>query len=81
MLLAGFAKMTFNDFFIVRGRPGIFFAVQIGAGVSALVLLYLFRRYDNKLPALQKENFISIVPSLFVVLLVAALVAGSSLKH
>jgi Na+/H+ antiporter NhaD/arsenite permease-like protein len=81
MLLAGFAKMNFNDFFFMNGRPAIFFAVQLGAGVSALVLLYLFRRYDKKLPSLEKESFISIVPSLFVVLLVASLVASSSLKH
>jgi Na+/H+ antiporter NhaD/arsenite permease-like protein len=81
MLLAGFAKMNFNDFFFMNGRPAIFFAVQLGAGVSALVLLYLFRRYDKKLPSLEKESFISIVPSLFVVLLVASLVASSSMKH
>jgi Na+/H+ antiporter NhaD/arsenite permease-like protein len=81
MLLAGFAKMSFNDFFFVGGRPAIFFAVQLGAGVSALVLLFLFRRYDKRLPALEKESYISVVPSLLVILLVAALVASSSLKH
>jgi Na+/H+ antiporter NhaD/arsenite permease-like protein len=81
MLLAGFAKMSFNDFFFIAGRPGIFFAVQLGAGVSALVLLLLFRRYDKKMPALEKECCISVVPSLFVILLVAALVASSSLEH
>jgi Na+/H+ antiporter NhaD/arsenite permease-like protein len=81
MLLAGFAKMTFNDFFFIGGKPAIFFGIQIGAGVSALVLLFLFRRYDKKLPVLEKESYTSVVPSLLVFLLVAALVASSSFKH
>ncbi len=31
MLLGGFAKMNFMDFFFYKGRPSIFFAVQAGA--------------------------------------------------
>ena len=45
MILAGRMKMTFNDFFFMQGKPGIFFAVQVGAVASFLVLYYLFRRY------------------------------------
>ena len=35
--------MTFLDFFFFRGRPGIFWAVEIGAVASACVLLFYFR--------------------------------------
>ncbi len=41
MLLAGYAKLTFNDFFFYKGNPSIFFAVQAGA-VASLAVLYLF---------------------------------------
>ncbi|MGE4357764.1 MAG: SLC13 family permease, partial [Candidatus Omnitrophota bacterium] len=34
MLLAGFAKLNFMDFFFQQGKPSIFFAVEIGAIVS-----------------------------------------------
>lgn len=47
MLLAGYAKLSFNDFFIYRGRPGIFFAVQVGAVFSFLALWMPFRKYKQ----------------------------------
>ena len=44
ILLAGYAGMSFNDFFWFRGRLGIFFAVEVGALLTVPVLLWLFRR-------------------------------------
>ena len=43
ILLAGYAGMSFNDFFFFRGRLGIFFAVEAGAILTIPVLLWLFR--------------------------------------
>ena len=43
ILLGGYAGMNFLDFFVFRGRPGIFWVVQVGAVASACVLLYYFR--------------------------------------
>ena len=34
MLLGGFAKMNFGDFFFYKGKPSIFFAVELGALVQ-----------------------------------------------
>ncbi|MFH0963429.1 MAG: SLC13 family permease [Planctomycetota bacterium] len=81
MLLAGFAKMNFNDFFVVAGRPSIFFAVQLAAIVSAIVLYFLFRDYERRMPPIEKEEHVSVVPTILVGLLVAALVAGSCIDH
>ncbi len=81
MLLAGFAKMTFNDFFFIDGKPAIFFGIQIGAGVSALVLLVLFRRYNTRIPPLESEQYLSLVPSGIVILLITSLVVSSSFYH
>lgn len=44
ILLGGHAGLSFNDFFFLEGKPGIFWAVEAGAVVSTLVLLFLFRK-------------------------------------
>ncbi len=41
ILLAGEANMNFLDFFFMKGRPGIFWGVELGALVSVLILLFL----------------------------------------
>jgi len=81
MLLAGFARLDFNDFFFYGGRPGIFFATQVGAVVSALVLMVVFRRYNRKMPTIPREPYLSAVPTYLVGGLIAALVTGSSFDH
>jgi Na+/H+ antiporter NhaD/arsenite permease-like protein len=81
MLLAGHARLSFNDFFVYSGRPGIFFAVQVGAILSALVLLLFFRRDDRRMPSLERHSYDSLVPTLLIGLLVVALVLASSLEH
>jgi Na+/H+ antiporter NhaD/arsenite permease-like protein len=81
MLLASFAGLGFNDFFILQGRPYLFFATQVGA-VAGLGMLYLFfAGYRRRMPALPKESYLSLGPSLLALALVASLVASSSLEH
>jgi Na+/H+ antiporter NhaD/arsenite permease-like protein len=77
MLLGGFAKMTFADFFFYRGRPGIFFAVELGAIVSFVVLYRIFRGYRRKAALIPVEKVRSWVPTLILVTLIAALALSS----
>ena len=49
ILLAGYANMSFNDFFVFHGRLGIFFAVEVGALLTIPVLLWLFRSERAKI--------------------------------
>ena len=42
ILLGSFAGMNFFDFFWMKGRPGIFFGVELGALASLGVLLTLY---------------------------------------
>lgn len=44
ILLGSHLNMEFNDFIWFRGRPGIFFAVEVGALLTIPVLLFLFRK-------------------------------------
>jgi Na+/H+ antiporter NhaD/arsenite permease-like protein len=59
MLLGGFAKMNFMDFFWYQGKPGIFFAVQIGAVTSSLYLYFVFREHKVKTKLLPEEKVLS----------------------
>jgi Na+/H+ antiporter NhaD/arsenite permease-like protein len=77
MLLGGFAKMTFFDFFFYKGRPGIFFAVQAGAVVSMFVLYFVFRGEREKPAVIAVEKVRSWIPSWILVLTVLALALSS----
>jgi Na+/H+ antiporter NhaD/arsenite permease-like protein len=73
MILAGYMHMGFWDFFAYEGRPGIFFAVQIGAIASLLVLAWLFRSHRTKSVLLAQETARSWVPASLLGLLVVGL--------
>ena len=51
MILAAAENMDFNDFFVMLGKPGIFFAVQLGALASFFILFRLLKRDARLLPA------------------------------
>lgn len=77
MLLGGFAKMNFGDFFFYKGRPSIFFAVELGALVSFLVLYFIFHRHREKAKLLPVEKVKSWVPTTLLVSLVILLASSS----
>jgi Na+/H+ antiporter NhaD/arsenite permease-like protein len=77
MLLGGFAKMNFMDFFFYRGKPSIFFAVQAGALVSFIVLYLIFRKHSEKAEVVAVEKVRSWIPTIILVLLIAALACSS----
>lgn len=77
MLLGGFAKMNFMDFFIYRGRPSIFFAVEIGALTSFVVLYFFFRHHREKIALIPVERVRSWVPTVMLVVLIVLLAATS----
>lgn len=79
MLLGGFAKMNFSDFFFYKGRPSIFFAVQLGALISFVVLYFIFRKNKETIKLVQVEKVRSWVPSVFLVVLILALAVSSFL--
>ncbi len=50
IMLGSYAGMSFLDFFWYQGKPGIFFAVELGAVASALILAFLFRKEKAPIP-------------------------------
>lgn len=77
MLLGGFAKMTFADFFYYRGRPGIFFAVELGALASFVVLWCIFREHRREAELVPVEEVHSWMPTVILAALIVALAATS----
>ena len=77
ILLGGYAGMDFNDFFWYHGKPGIFFAVELGALISALILLVLFRRETAPVEAGKRTVVTDYVPSVLLCATVLLLIAAS----
>src|SRR5699024_5462730 len=50
IMLGSYANMSFLDFIFYDGKPGIFFAVELGAVASALILAWLFRKEKQPVP-------------------------------
>lgn len=73
MILAGYMRMGFWDFFVYHGKLSIFFAVQIGMLVSLLVLFYLFRRQTCQIERVAQEKARSWIPTGFLGILVVGL--------
>jgi Na+/H+ antiporter NhaD/arsenite permease-like protein len=77
MLLSGYAKMNFMDFFFYKGKPSIFFAVELGALTSFLVLYYFFRHQREKMSLVPAEKVVSWIPTVILVVTIVALAASS----
>ncbi|PIQ90534.1 MAG: hypothetical protein COV71_03720 [Candidatus Omnitrophica bacterium CG11_big_fil_rev_8_21_14_0_20_41_12] len=77
MLLGGFAKMNFEDFFFYQGRPSIFFAVELGAFVSFFVLYFIFRGHQEKMQLIRIEKVKSWVPTVLLIGLIVLLALSS----
>lgn len=50
IMLGSALDMSFMDFFVYKGRPGMFFIVELGAVLSALILAFLFRKEKGAIP-------------------------------
>ncbi|MDD3088659.1 MAG: SLC13 family permease, partial [Candidatus Omnitrophica bacterium] len=77
MLLAGAAKMNFIDFFFFKGKPSIFFAVELGAIASCMVLYLIFRKQKEKPAKITVEKIKTWFPTGVLIGLILIL-AGTS---
>lgn len=80
IMLGSYADMSFLDFFWYKGRPGIFFAVELGAVVSALILAWLFRKEKKPIErTTQLTPVTDYVPTVLLVGMIALLITASFL--
>ncbi|NLZ92996.1 MAG: TRAP transporter large permease subunit [Firmicutes bacterium] len=77
ILLGGHANLDFLDFFFYRGRPGMFWIVQIGAVAATLVLLYVFRNEKQDINVKDRTVVEDYFPSLLLVGTIVLLILAS----
>ena len=77
IMLGAYANMDFIDFFWMNGKPGIFFAVEIGALLVVPIMLFLFRK--DKYPVTSKDVTVvtDYVPSIMMIAHVVLLMIAS----
>lgn len=77
ILLGGYAGMNFFDFFVFNGKPGIFFAVEIGALLTVLLLLFIFRKDTQPLKLSDKTEVNDYVPTVLMGSVIVLLILAS----
>ena len=81
ILLAGAVDMSFNDFFWFHGRPGIAWAVEVGALLTVPVLLWLFRREKDKVHEEVTAQVKDYVPTFLMLGTVLLLILASQFEN
>ncbi len=78
IMLGSAMDMSFADFFWYQGKLSIFFAVELGAVLSALILAWIFRKDKAPIESLgERTKVTDYVPSALLVLLLALLIGVS----
>jgi len=81
MILALSSGMSFMDFFWMKGRPGITFAVELGAAASFYVLYLLFRKYREPVIRIEEIKVKTWFPTVLLVLMMLLLALFSFIRN
>lgn len=77
IILAMSHRMNFMDFFWMKGRPGIAFAVEIGAVASFAVLYLIFRRFRQRVEKIDQIKVKTWVPTILMFFMLISLGVSS----
>ena len=82
IMLGSALDMSFVDFFIYKGKPGMFFAVELGAVLSALILAWLFRNEKGSIPKGSPRTEVKdYVPTILLVGTIVLLICASFIPN
>ena len=81
IMLGDYAGMDFLSFFWMEGRPGIFFAVELGALASVGVMLFLFRKDTQPVTAGPLTPVRDYFPGIMLLVVIACLIAASFIEN
>ena len=82
IMLGSYADMNFLDFIFYKGKPSIFFAVELGALASALILAWLFRKEKAAIPKSGSRTVVTdYVPSILLLGTIVLLIAASFIPN
>lgn len=80
IMLGSALDMSFLDFILYNGKPGMFFVVQLGAVLSATIVYFTFRKEKRAIPKTGKITEVEdITPTILLVGTIALLIIASFL--
>lgn len=82
IMLGGEAGMSFADFFWYEGKPSIFFAVELGAVASAIILAFIFRKEKQPIPKQESTTEVTdYVPTVLLLAMLGLLISASFIEN
>lgn len=82
IMLGSALDMSFMEFFWYQGKTGMFFAVELGAVLSALILAWLFRKEKTPIPRNSQRTKVSdYVPTVLLVGTIVLLILASFIPN
>lgn len=81
ILLAKAANLDFSDFFVDDGKAGMFWVVEAGALVSALIIFFMFRKENGKIEFSGRTVVEDKFPTFLLVATVVSLIAVSFIPY
>ena len=82
IMLGSALDMSFMDFFWYLGKPSIFFAVELGALLSAIILGFLFRKEKSPIPkTAERTKVTDFVPTVLLVGTIVLLIGASFIPN
>lgn len=82
IMLGSALDMSFMDFFWYKGKPGMFFAVELGAIFSALIVAWLFRKEKAAIPkSTERTRVTDYVPSILLLGTIVLLIGASFIPN
>ena len=81
ILLGSYADLSFNDFFWFNGKPGICFAVELGALLTIPVILFLFRHEKGKVNEEVTVKITDYTPTYFLIGMIISLIVASQFEN
>lgn len=81
ILLGTHANMDFMDFFVFKGRPGIFWAVELGAIASTFILIFVFRKEKQPVNNSERTVVTDYFPTMLLLGIIILLITASFLPE
>lgn len=81
ILLGGYAKLNFLDFFFFNGKLGMFWIVQAGAVASTFVLMYIFRKDKDAVTAMERTKVEDYFPTVLLLGMIVLLILASFVEN
>lgn len=81
ILLGKAANLDFMDFFVCEGKPGMFWVTEAGALFATLIIIFMFRKQNDRIEVKDMTPVEDYFPTWLLVLTIATLIAVSFIPY